>query len=140
MRNNNSKDQVLELIQDYISCGKYVCGLLKEILRDTENIIGAYRTQGIPKEGYLEGGVYYNFHGVGCYFEIPNAHIDIDFGPNGRFDGFDLYRLKDFYYSMNKSEPKLTEDDLKVGFDELVSDEAIYNPKWSPSEHLFYLK
>lgn len=139
MRNNNFKNQVLELVQEYIACAKYVSKLLMEITGDVENMIGAYRTTGIPKEGYLDGNVYYNFHGVGCYFEMANTHIDIDFGPDNRCDGFDLYRLNDFYFSRINTKLDLTEADLKSGFDELLAEGIIYNPKWPPSEHLYYL-
>lgn len=136
---NNTKNQVLEAVQEYIACAKYVCKLLKEITGDTDNMIGAYRNKSIPKEGYLDGNVYYNFHGVGCYFEMPNTHIDIDFGPKNRCDGFDLYRLNDFYFSRTNANIALSEEDLKSGFNELIAEGIIHNPKWPPSEHLYYL-
>lgn len=139
MYDQGIKYQVLELIKEYIACARYVSGLLKEAAGNPENIIGAYRTTGMPKEGYLEGDIYYNFHGVGCYFELQNTKIDIDFGPGNRCDGFDLYRLEGFHLSRTEKYPELSEVVLKEAFIELTNEGKIYNPKWAPSEHLFYL-
>jgi hypothetical protein len=140
MQNSKFKEQTLELIKEYISCAKYVCGLLKEVVGDSENLVGAYRTVGIPKEGHLEGDVYYNFHGVGCYFELSNTHIDIDFGPANRCDGFDNYKLKDFKNSQLGKYGSLSDAILEQTLIELEKENLIYNPKWHPSTHLLYLR
>jgi hypothetical protein len=131
---------LLNLIHDYIACSKYVCELLKEKLKNPERILGAYRTEGIPKEGVIGEDVYYNFHGVGCYFELPNTTIDVDFGPDGRCDGFDAHRLRDFQESFPNKYLFLTKEVFEKCFTELILTGVIHNPKWSPSEHLYYLK
>src|SRR5688572_24530330 len=91
------REDVLELIKEYIACSKYMCNALKKSY-DTqgETLLRARRMNNIPKEGILEKGFKFNFHGGGCYFEFDNGTIDIDFGPEDRCDGFDSFRLYDF--------------------------------------------
>jgi hypothetical protein len=140
MRNNKSEIQTIELIKDYVACAKYVCGLLKELVGDGQNFVGAYRAVGIPKEGYLEDDVYYNFHGVGCYFELLDTKIDIDFGPNNRCDGFDYHRLKDFKHSQSGKYEGLSDEILEQALRSLEKENVIHNPMWHPSPHLYYLQ
>jgi hypothetical protein len=89
----------------------------------------------------LPGGVYYDFHGGGCFFEFENGSIDVDFGPNDRCDGFDFYRLKDFLLDTKKDNYKELHNSevLKREFEDLILQGKIANPKWQPNSHLFYL-
>jgi len=131
------------LIQEYIACAKYSCCLLRQLYSGKETFLRAKVLKLIPKEGTIEG-VFYSFHGSGCYFEYPNNHIDIDFGPNNRCDGFDLFKLRDYFYSLidkKKYNQSLLMDDLKFEqlFRQLIDARIIYNPKLEPSPHLYYL-
>ena len=95
---NQSEDELLKLIKDYIACSKYMYKILKDNFNTAgETILRARRTNIIPKEGVLSEGIHFNFHGGGCYFKFENGAIDIDFGPNDRCDGFDSQRLYEFF-------------------------------------------
>src|SRR5690242_1925915 len=109
---NEEEKELIQLINDYISCAKYSLELLKEIYPGDESFLYAYKIlKLIPKEGYI-GDVYYNFHGRGCYFKYPELSIDIDFAPGGRkSDGFDLYRLESFLEFKKGSYPSLINKD-----------------------------
>jgi hypothetical protein len=128
------------LIDEYLDCAKYSCLLLKQVYSGKETFLRAKVLKLIPKEGVIEN-VFYQFHGTGCYFEYTTNHIDIDFGPNNRCDGFDLFRLKDFFSTIidKRKYVTLMEDaNFIQQFEELLKAEIIYNPKSEPSPHLFF--
>lgn len=140
-----NKRLILKLIDDYISCARYMCNAIKEEYVISEHsLLSAYREKKIPKEGILQNNIYYNFHGGGCYFEFDNGTIDIDFGPNGRYDGFDNYRLYDFLHASKiKSEQYQelsNEEKFKTEFESLLKENVILAPGWYPNPNLFYLK
>lgn len=135
-------NQLLNLIVEYIKTAQYCCGILRENIPDGIPILGAYRQKVITKNGKIKG-LTYNFHGVGCYFEFEDGReINIDFGPNDRCDGFDLYRLRFFLQHLtnkNSFSLLLNEGHLKEEFEKLITENIIYNPRWEPSPHLYYL-
>jgi hypothetical protein len=135
------KELLLKLIKEYISCANYVCSLLKELNTTSESILRAIKIKQIPKQGYLDKDIYYNAHGVGCYFEMQNIKIDIDFGPNDRNDGFDVHRLMTFLESKGDEFNALKDEKaFQENFKILINEGIIFNPCWPPSEHLYYLK
>ena len=95
----------------------------------------------IPKEGYLPDDTYFNFHGIGVYFEFENGAIDVDFGPNDKCDGFDFYRLKNFLESTKKDVyPSLNnEETLRNEFDYILKSGLIIKPDWDVTRNLFCL-
>jgi hypothetical protein len=131
------------LIIDYLNCARYFCDELKSAFN--LNVISprARVLNLLPKEGVVNG-VSYNFHGVGCYFEFDGGHIDIDFGPDGRCDGFDEFRLNDYLNSLNvdmRSKYKIADThEFNKQFKKLIGLKIIWNPKLPPSEHLYYIR
>jgi len=91
---------LLELIRDYIACAGFMCTALKvEFSIGEQPLLEGFRQKRIPKTGTLMNGASFNFHGGGCCFEFENGIIDIDFGPAGRWNGFDQYRLYEYLSS-----------------------------------------
>lgn len=134
--------KVLNIINDYIFCSKYLCLLLKdEYGIQNQTLLSARRSENIPKNGLLSNNIKFNFHGTGCYFEFDEGSIDVEFGPNDRCDGFDLYRLKEFLMSCKKNSSITEEKDLffENEFQLMIDKGLIINPKWLPGEDLFYL-
>lgn len=138
---NSKENKLMKLIKDYIACSTYMCSILKENFNTNgETILRARRTNLIPKEGVLNEGYFFNFHGGGCYFKFDNSSIDIDFGPNDRCDGFDSQRLYEFLESTKKEGVDfLSEADIRESLNKLLEKEIIINPDWYPNPHLFYL-
>lgn len=135
----HSEEELLKLIKDYIACSTYMCKILKEDFNTNgETILRARRINIIPKEGVLSEGIYFNFHGGGCYFKFDNSAIDIDFGPNDRCDGFDGQRLFEFLES-SKKVYFLSKADINQYIDKLLEKNIIINPGWYPNPQLFYL-
>jgi hypothetical protein len=138
----DSRSFLLNLIMEYIACSKFMCGLLLENYNtDGETLLRARRINLIPQLGEIEGGVKFNFHGGGCFFEFDNGTIDIDFGPAGRCDGFDEFRLYDFLKNTKSHMYKelLNEEVFKSQFQILIKEKIIVAPEWYPNPHLYYL-
>jgi hypothetical protein len=90
-------DDVHNLIRDYSAA-------VRESFAD---LLGTYPSYGmvprdsrIPRRGTLPSGRIYSFHGIGCRFEKDGIVADMDFGSDGRTDGFDAWRLHIFAESI----------------------------------------
>lgn len=130
--------ELIRLIKDYIACSKYMCDTLREHYHiDNEHLLRAKNIKLIPKEGVIEDGIYFSFHGVGCYFEFNGSSIDIDFGPDDKIYGFDSFRLFNFMDS-SKIKYQLTEDDIPTAMADLLEQGVLVKPGLQPSTHLYY--
>jgi len=133
---------LLNLIRDYIACSKYFCATLKEFYGiHNESLLRARRKNLVPKEGQLPDGVYFNFHGIGCYFEFETGAIDVDFGPDDRFDGFDFERLVNFIKMSKLPKYRGISDftDLEMQYKKAIEQKIIICPNFHPSTSLCYL-
>jgi hypothetical protein len=93
----------------------------------------------IPRQGTLPGDCHFAFHGVGCRFATPSTKLDVDFGPAGRCDGFDAWRLY-LFANENKlpvGRPSLSQ--IEDGILELERAGEVEQPRTDPSPHLLYL-
>jgi hypothetical protein len=135
--------QIHELILEYISCARYCCGILRQNVPSGMMLLRAKVIKAISKEGKLDEHLYYKFHGVGVYFEIQdlNISIDVDFGPDERCDGFDLFRIRNFLENFPQKYPELVpEGNLEYGFSKFIEEKKIYHLESDFSDHLFYLQ
>lgn len=120
-----------------------MCNSLKDYydIKGETLLIARKSSKSIPKEGKLPNGIYFNFHGSGCYFEFETGGLDMDFGPDDRCDGFDFQRIV-YFLELSKL-PKykaITDfDDLENQFKKLISDKTIVCPQFSPGPYLYYL-
>lgn len=130
---------ILELINDYQDTVKAGVQEMQHQF-NTRQLLRAWKSKAIPKHGVLNSGTEYDFHGVGCFLTINNITVNFDFGPDDRYDGFDLWRLGCFVderpelykiYFENKS---LLEEDFK----KLIKKHIIVEPKWFPGSSLCY--
>jgi len=62
----------------------------------------------IAQRGKVLNGVSYQLHGSGCMIEYPDYCVDFDFGPNGRTDGFDAWRLYNYACELPEKHAKYT--------------------------------
>ncbi|MHA3913787.1 DUF6896 domain-containing protein [Halovulum sp. GXIMD14793] len=65
----------------------------------------SWRSGHLLQKGRLGENLGYEFHGVGCAFTFPDCRVDFDFGPDGRTDGFDVWRLGLFVDSCPQNFP-----------------------------------
>lgn len=80
------------LISEYLTQVKEATDLL-EASFGTKNILRLWRSKKIPQRGPVTGGITYELHGIGCRVYLSEICIDFDYGPDGRVDGFDAWRL-----------------------------------------------
>lgn len=69
-----------------------------EILREgyqVDDVIRARKKGIIPRRGIINE-MEFSFHGIGCRTELEGYLVNWDFGPEGRIDGFDAWRLWQF--------------------------------------------
>lgn len=95
------KKQLENLITDYQSWVAHGIKLFQNKIGD-EYPIRAWRKGMLSQNGFLGEDIEYNFHGIGCVFFFPNCEVDFDYGPNRRYDGFDLWRLRIYWESCKK--------------------------------------
>lgn len=130
---------MLELIKEYLSCAKYSCELLKDTYPSNESLLRAKVLGIIPKDGIIND-VYYRFHGRGCIFKYSNDEIDVDFGPGGRYDGFDMHRLKKFLkFREDRFKDLLNDTTFNSQFNILIKEKIIYKLPNYLDDHLYYL-
>jgi hypothetical protein len=134
------ESQMLALIEDYLSAVETVRQLFLDEF-GVLDLLDSHRAGRIPREGWLGGKkARYTFHGVGCAVRIGGEDVDFDIGPEGRLDGFDLWRLQIFIESRKGEYPALkTTPAQEEAFAKLVKNGVISKPGKFPSPHLFYL-
>jgi hypothetical protein len=103
-----------------------------------ENLLHAWRNGQIPTSGELPGDVRYRFHGCGCEFSSQSGTVDLDFGPDGRCDGFDAWRVFQFTKSQSNCEAVLSLEDLNEGVRILEECGEVAKFGGGPSPHLYH--
>ncbi len=132
--------KLLSIIQDYQSAVKKGVTAMQEHYC-TQELLQGWKQKEIPKTGKLSSGVAFDFHGVGCFLELDNTEVDFDFGPNDRYDGFDLWRLKIFMESRKNEYDNFYLNNLELlenHFYDLEKNNIIYKPNWFPGSTLYY--
>lgn len=103
---------------------------------------GEWRSSGVPRTGNLDDDkkTEFTFHGFGCLVTSTDAEVDFDFGPDGRYDGFDGWRLSIFAESRPQDYPQFQRlEVVESVLGELVTEGFVVRPHWMPTPHLCYL-
>ncbi|WP_437576750.1 DUF6896 domain-containing protein [Sorangium sp. So ce887] len=138
MNEVNQETVMLHLVCRYIATTTRLATQLRGEL-GVHDLLGAVNNRVFPRTGHLKDGASYHFHGVGCSVETPTLCVDFDFGPNGRVDGFDAWRLRAF---AEQSPDDSQFHDLKVveaALRDLETRGIVKKLGWAPSPHLYYL-
>ena len=89
--------------------------------------------------GNLGSGCRYRFHGIGCTVEFNGSEeVDFDYGPGGRIDGFDLWRLKRFLENRKPEFAEITETQLETWFESAIKDNEIVKLHSGEPDDLYY--
>lgn len=84
------------------------------------DILAAWHEGVLPREGGLLDDVEYKLHGIGCWISFQGYEIDFDFSPDGRSDGFDLWRLGKYVKQFPERFPMFQKtEQLEVAFEQL---------------------
>ena len=130
---------VFEIIRCYQKEVAFFVELMKKEF-SCDDVLSMRRSRKVDQKGELPGGYTYYFHGIGCEISYNNEEnwLDFDFGPGGRYDGFDKYRIKDYAEHWRESPPQEWLDcDVGKEFDKLVASGKIFSPENSP-DNLYY--
>jgi len=126
-----------ELIREYQDA---VRGIVSALRRGfgRDDFLSATRRGEVPKEGSI-GKVEFSFHGVGCRGTKDGVEVDFDFGPDGRTDGFDAWRVWDFAKKNAAKYPTFQDcESVDEAMRRLERSGEIECPHTAPSPHLWY--
>jgi len=104
------------------------------------DVLSAWRQGVLSKDGMLTDDVEYELHGVGCYVSSPSFDIDFDFGPGGRSDGFDLWRLGKYLGQFPERFPEYQDKGhLEAAFEQLIKSGMI-SQKFPEQSSLYFFE
>ncbi|MGA2441028.1 MAG: hypothetical protein ABSH08_08720 [Tepidisphaeraceae bacterium] len=128
---------VLQLIVDYQRAARAaVVGLRRQT--GVANLLQAWKAGKLRRAGQLrQPRGRYSFHGTGCRFQISGRTVDVDFGPSGRHDGFDAWRLGQYARSAFEW-LDVSGTVISRSLRDLESSGLIVRPELNPSPHLYY--
>ena len=130
--------RLLNLIKDYRECVDECVELLVNKFGDLYFLQEVNQGR-IPRELEILDRTYC-FHGIGCSVESPEIEVNFDFGPNGRHDGFDAWRLYSYATATPEKYPELTDKKaIEDGLQKLKNDGLISKSGDRLSSHLFYM-
>lgn len=128
---------VLQLIVDYQRAAR-AAGVGLKRQSGAANLLSAWRAGKLRQSGRLtQPRGRYSFHGTGCRFEISGRTVEVDFGPSGRHDGFDAWRLQQYAQSAFEW-LDLHGAAINRSLRNLESTGLIIRPELNPSPHLYY--
>lgn len=108
-----------------------------QVVIGDKNPLKALSEKLIKRKGTLENGISYSLHGIGCLFEIQGVKVDVDFAPNNRYDGFDLWRLN-LFVQQNQRFRKIYSDKSQLEKDFFQAIESLEILP-IPNSRLYYL-
>lgn len=116
------------------------CQLLRQRLGLSELDWFSWRPDGVPARGWLDEAkaIFYRFHGIGCCVEFGSINVDFDFGPGGRHDGFDAWRLSRFAQTVPKHTAFADDAQLHSELTQLRDVGELVQLSESLGSHLFY--
>jgi hypothetical protein len=117
----NNQENLAELARDFLSSVDEATFLLEEKF-GTRCILRLWGSGKIKRCGVVKGNVTYELHGVGCAVKLPHVLVDFDYGPDGRIDGFDAWRLFIYASELPEKYPKYqSKEVLNLEFEEHVA-------------------
>ncbi|MCL6700924.1 hypothetical protein [Pseudomonas sp. T1.Ur] len=117
----NNQENLEELAHDFLSSVDEATFLLEEKF-GTRCILRLWSSEKIKRCGVVKGNVTYELHGVGCAVNLPHVLVDFDYGPDGRTDGFDAWRLFIYASELPEKHPKYqSKEVLNLEFEEYVA-------------------
>lgn len=130
---------MMNLVREYVTASTSAAAELRKHFAEP-NLLEAVNSGRIPRSGTLSPGRSYFFHGTGCRIESGDLDIDFDFGPQGRTDGFDAWRLTHYARSRPLHKMFAKSEATEAALQLLVDHGLASCPGWPPSKHLLYLK
>jgi hypothetical protein len=138
MSDPNLAARLMVLIRRNVSAACDAADRLRRELAVTD-LLTAVESGTVSRRGTLADGTHYRFHGVGCAVDGPRVCVDFDFGPGGRTDGFDAWRLHLFAEQFPDERDFHDEALVAATLADMQRAGMVTAPRWAPSSHLRYL-
>ena len=90
-----------------------------------------------PRRAALPDGASFYKHGIGCSATLSSGPVDFDFGEHGETDGFDLWRLTEFWRARRRAYGFASEAEVRRCFEAAAAAGEVVAPRGST---LFYLE
>ncbi len=131
-------ESIRVLIRDYQQAVEQAVSRLQASF-DVTDLLAARRSGKVPKEGRADE-IEYSFHGLGCRAILDGIEVDFDFGPGGRTDGFDAWRLWLYTRQVpsNYGSAFRAFEEVRAALEVLIGSGEVECPRRAPSEHLCY--
>lgn len=127
--------ELINLINQYLQVGKsFLTHFFSEKKIKIPNSYLSWVATNIDQIGSLSNGTEYVKHGAGIKFKNKKWEIDIDFGVNGEWNGFDEWSLFSFLED-NKVESKFA-DDQEI---RRLLEEGVENNTFIKKDELYFL-
>jgi hypothetical protein len=115
------KENLGELALDFLSSVDEATSLLEEKF-GSRSILRLWRNGQIKRCGIVKEKITYELHGAGCAVNLPHVLVNFDYGPGGRIDGFDVWRLYLYATELPKKYPRYqSQEVLELDFREYVA-------------------
>lgn len=134
-----STERLFQLIEAFQARVRLAIELFREH-RGISDLLD-WRQHGLPRTGFItyDKRFAYAFHGIGCRVETPEGEIDWDFGPNGRADGVDLWRLQGFIDASPGEFPEFEGNEILAElFGTAIRDGLLRKDPSEQAGHLYY--
>lgn len=129
---------MIQLIHDYTTMTKAAAAQLRREL-GSQDLLQAWQQRQVPQRGSLSDGSAYQFHGIGCSIErADDIDLDFDFGPGGRADGFDAWRLWRFAKQFPGKYPDLQQRNAVEKALQVLVDQGVVRPSDAERDSLLY--
>ncbi|WP_139208452.1 MULTISPECIES: hypothetical protein [unclassified Pseudomonas] len=118
---NGPDEELLAMVVEYLSRVESAVALFEERF-GVRCILKLWGSGHIDRCGVVFEGVTYELHGIGCAVHFSDACIDFDYGPEGRTDVFDVWRL--YMYACEfpvKYAKYASKEDLELEFYEYLA-------------------
>lgn len=135
------RPELRSLILDYQARVAQACRLIRERLGLTIDNPFQCVEPSVPRRGWLDDAqtISYMFHGIGCRVMFGKVEVDFDFGPGGRFDGFDAWRLSLFAKTVRKYSAFADDGRLRPELNTLLAAGELIDFPDEPGSQLLYL-
>lgn len=131
---------MIELIHGYTTMTMAAAAQLRREL-GVADLLQAWQQRQVPQRGSLSDGSVYQFHGIGCVLErADDFYLDFEFGPGGRTDGFDAWRLWRFAKQFPTKYPDFQQRDQVEKALQALADEGVLCPSGTERDTLLYLR
>jgi hypothetical protein len=113
------------VINDYLQAVRTACTLMQKSGISLPYTSGQWFDTDHSRFSTLDGGISFYKHGAGCWVELPDGHVDFDFGREGEISGLDAWKLGNFAEHRNETYDFADTNELVETFNQAVEQKEL---------------